>query len=273
MVTLTVDNNPSVVNAVIEILSRLLPRDRHLEADSGEKALEIVRKQLIDVLFLSVEIPGMSGIDTAEKIKELQPDADLVFLAANADYALAAFDLCASDYLLKPLREKKVHRALQNLRHHRIPLWDSERNRLKVQCFGFFEVWWDDVPIRFRRKRTKKLFAYLIDRKGAMCSIGQIISELWPDTVNMQSYRNQLRVFVSDLQATLDEHGIGEMLLRNRGELGIDPSWVDCDYYDYLHGSREARMKFQGEYMSQYSFGETTLAGLLNHWKNTEEIT
>ena len=103
--------------------------------------------------------------------------------------------------------------------------------------------------------------AYLIDRRGAMCDTQQMICALWPEG-DAASYAGQLRVFIADLQTTFTKRNLGDVLVRDRGMVGVRTELIDCDYYDYLKGARPALNRFSGEYMSQYSFGEVTLASL-----------
>ena len=262
MVTLTMDDNPAVLQSLDRILARVDPDGTHLSASAGTEALELIRGSAPDVAFLDIEMPDSSGLEVARRLKSLRPLTNLVFITGHSEYAVSAFGLYASAYLLKPITEAQIRSALANLRHPLDTSKSDEVNRLRVQCFGSFEVWHGGTPVRFSRSRTKMLLAYLIDRNGAMCDTGQMICALWPEAEHSASYSGQLRVFLSDLQTTLTRLGLGEVLVRSRGTVGINKAMVDCDYYAYLEGSPAAMHRFNGEYMSQYPFGEVTLASL-----------
>ena len=257
--TLTVDDNPTVLESMLELLSRIDPDGKHLTAGSGREALELMRGQSPDIAFLDIEMPGGSGLDLAFQLNKLRSDINIIFITGYAEYAMQAFELYASGYLLKPVTEAQIRKALDNLRH---PVSEQREKRLKAQCFGTFEAWCDGSPIKFGRSKTKALLAFLIDRNGAMCDTGQILCALWPEEPDSVSHRNQIRVFISDLQTTFTKLNIGDALIRRHGQIGINTKLVDCDYYDYLRGTSGAENRFNGEYMSQYSFGEVTLAGL-----------
>ena len=230
-----------------------------MTAESGAEGLNIARERSVDVVFLDIEMPDINGLEVARTLKELRPESNLIFITGYLEYVKDALDLYFSAYLLKPITETKVREALDHLRH---PVQIRSAKRLKVQCFGYFEAWCDGAPIQFRRKRTKQLFAFLIDRNGARCDTSLMICALWPESENDASYINQVRVFLSDLQTTLTMLGLGKVLLREYGKAAINKELLDCDYYDYLRGDSEAVTLFHGEYMSQYSFGEMTLAAL-----------
>ena len=54
----------------------------------------------------------------------------------------------------------------------------AEQEKLVVQCFGHFEVYWRGEQVSFKRRQTKELLAYLVDREGVVCSAGEIYQRL-----------------------------------------------------------------------------------------------
>lgn len=267
MNTLTVDDNPIILQSMRKLLSRIDPEGAHVTAESVSAAMESVRRTPPDVAFLDIEMPGGNGLDIASYLRGSCPETNVIFITGHPEYAMQAFELYASGYLLKPIAEEQVRTALDNLRH---PVRKREKPRLTVRCFGDFEAWCGGVPLRFGRSKSKMLLAFLIDRNGAMCDTGQIMCAIWPEEPDNASRRSQVRMFVSDLQTTLTRQGVGETLLRGHGQVGINTALVDCDYYRYLRGDPEAMRQFHGEYMNQYSFGENTLAALSLHTPDSE---
>lgn len=86
-------------------------------AETGEELIEQYRLHHPDVIFLDVEMPGMSGVEAAKYItKEEEQQPLFVFTTAYDDYAMDAFDVEAIDYLLKPYEETHFKRALKRLR-------------------------------------------------------------------------------------------------------------------------------------------------------------
>ena len=259
MNTLTLDDNPMILQSMRKLLSRIDPDGVHLSTGSASAAMESIRRTPPDVAFLDIELSGDSGLDVASRLRTLRPETNVIFITGHSEYAIQAFELYASGYLLKPITEEHVRTALDNLRH---PIRKQEKTRLTARCFGDFEVWCGGVPVRFGRSKSKMLLAFLIDRNGAMCDTGQILCAIWPEEADSASHRSQVRMFVSDLQTTLTKLGVGETLVRHHGQIGINTALVDCDYYQYLRGDPDAVRQFHGEYMNQYAFGEGTLAAL-----------
>jgi len=85
------------------------------EAEDGREAVDALRGQDPDLVFLDVQMPGMSGIDVVE---EMGPEAMpvTVFVTAYDQYAIKAFDLAAVDYLLKPFDDERFEQALERAR-------------------------------------------------------------------------------------------------------------------------------------------------------------
>ncbi len=81
------------------------------ECANGAEAVEAVRSQSPDVMFLDVQMPGMTGFDVIEALSEEELPI-VVFVTAYDQYALKAFDVNAVDYLLKPFDDERFESAL-----------------------------------------------------------------------------------------------------------------------------------------------------------------
>lgn len=87
-------------------------------AETGEQTIELYFEHRPDVIFLDVEMPGLSGIDASRYIiKQTGAEAPLfVFTTAYDEYANDAFDIEAVDYLLKPYEEKRFRKTMERIR-------------------------------------------------------------------------------------------------------------------------------------------------------------
>lgn len=82
------------------------------EASNGKEALEFLKKNKVDVVFLDMEMPEMTGLEVAD---EIDGDIEIIFVTAHEEYAIEAFDINASDYLLKPLNPQKLKKSVERL--------------------------------------------------------------------------------------------------------------------------------------------------------------
>src|SRR3954463_8150517 len=86
------------------------------EAASATEALELARDLRYDVVFLDVEMPGATGLETAPHVHEQRDPPAVVFVTAHERYAVAAFAVEAFDYLLKPVDPDRLARVVERLR-------------------------------------------------------------------------------------------------------------------------------------------------------------
>ncbi len=97
---------------------------------------------------------------------------------------------------------------------------------------------------------------YLIDRRGNAVTSGDIRAVLWEDSATDKSSGTYFQKIKTDLRKTLKAEGIEHVFLTGRNKYAIDPDKISCDYYDYLADKPEGVRAYNGEYMSQYSWGE-----------------
>lgn len=140
-----------------------------------------------------------------------------------------------------------------------------ENRTVSIRTFGYFDVFVGDVPIAFRNKKSKELFALLVDRKGGYVTSEEAISFLWEDEPASSLTFSRYRKVALRLKSTLEEYGISDIVEAVDGKRRIVMDKVDCDLYNYLSGKEEYSQLFKGSYLTNYSWGETTLGELTNN--------
>src|SRR5262249_8399495 len=83
------------------------------EAANGQEAIEAVEKLAPDLLFLDIQLPGMTGFEVLERITEVP---DVIFTTAYDEFALRAFEVNALDYLMKPIAPARLEAALARVK-------------------------------------------------------------------------------------------------------------------------------------------------------------
>ncbi len=209
-------------------------------------AFEENKTEKIDIAFLDIEMPALNGVALAKKLKSVNPLVNIIFVTAYNDYALDAYKMHASGYVMKPVSEKKVKEEIDGLRY---PVeMKPTKKKLQVKCFGNFEVFSGGVPVKFSRKKSKELFAYLIDREGAAVNVNELNAVLWED----EDRKSYCRNLIADIQATLKTVGADDVFIKRRNECFIDVEKVDCDAYEYKRNNPVRA--YRGEYMMQYDW-------------------
>lgn len=103
-------------------LARLWPQAQLVAAaTNGVDAWDAVLEHEPDVAFLDIRMPGLSGLDVARRASQLSTPPQVVFVTAFNDHALAAFDAGAIDYVLKPLDDARLQRAIDKLQARTAP--------------------------------------------------------------------------------------------------------------------------------------------------------
>ena len=140
----------------------------------------------------------------------------------------------------------------------------SHHHSVYIRTFGFFEVFVDGRPVLFRNEKAKELLALLVDRRGGFVGSHDAVSCLWEDEPVNKVTLARHRKAAMFMHRTLEEYGIGDIVVNENGRRRIDPTRVRCDLFEYLAGSGEPHGQFKGIYMLNYSWSEITIAELLS---------
>ena len=111
---LIVDDEPLAVMRLTKMLEDLGVTDI-ITANNGQQALDLVKIHHPHVVFLDIEMPVLRGIDAAPLILDESPESKIIFCTAYDEYAIKAFDLSVSDYLLKPFNSKRLIKSLDKI--------------------------------------------------------------------------------------------------------------------------------------------------------------
>jgi two-component system LytT family response regulator len=158
------------------------------EAENGLEAVRLVNKLEPDLLFLDVQMPELSGLQVLERISHTPA---IVFTTAYDRYAVAAFEVEAVDYLVKPFGRKRFHATLNRVRK-RIQEGDSEAGRRAHDALR-------DGPLRrlFARK-GQTIVPIVVDCITRIEAGDSYVNVFTPDG------RFLLHVTLNELEARLD---------------------------------------------------------------------
>lgn len=253
------DDERIALQLLVSTIHEALPEANVYDFSSGEDALAFGSKSLCEIAFLDIDMSNIDGITLAKRLKHANPKINIIFVTAHSQYAIEALALHSSGYIMKPATKEKIERELENLRH---PILMPTKHNIWIQCFGNFEVYADGVPVKFTYNKTKELLAFLVDRKGALCTNAEIITALWEDTKNSVNKNSYLRDLRSDLISTFSSLNAEKAIRKQRGAMAVAVDHIACDYYNWMEGNLQSINAYRGEYMSQYSWGEFTLGGI-----------
>ena len=263
MKILCIDGDPLTLKTTVDLCRELSEKPEVTAFPAAAPALLWLKDHAADVALLETDLPDMNGLELAARMREIDPNLSIVFLSGYSEYAVEAFRLRASGYLLKPLSKKLLAEEIGHaMRQRRERPETAAASRVTVQTFGEFDLFVDGRLVSFSRAKSKELLAYLVDRQGGSITRATAFAVLWEDGVYDRSKQKQLDVIIRSLRATLASVGADEIFDLKQGALRVRPETMNCDLYRFLNGDADAVNRYRGEYMSAYSWGSLTEAFL-----------
>lgn len=253
MKVICIDDEYLILGRTINIL-RQLPQIESAEGFlNSEDALNYLENHSVDAVFLDINMPDITGLELARIIRERWANVELVFLTGYDEFALEAFKVHASGYLIKPIEEGLLLEEIQNIERvlkHKISI------KINVVTFGNFELLVDGKMVLFSRSKSKEILAYLVMKNGTGVSRPELASILWENEIYDRGKQKQLDIYIRSLMGTLNEYGIEKIIEMGKGVLRIVPDMIECDYYKYLAGDAKTMSSYAGEFMNAYSWAE-----------------
>ena len=160
MITLAVDDRLSIAQQIRDMMEELDPGGCHYAGSDPAEAKKLAAEIRPDLIWLDIEMPGTKGLEMASEIKAVLPDTNIVFVTGYSEYALDAFGMHVSGFILKPVSKEKLADEIANLRKP-VRSHDGDDVLLKIQCFGNFEAFGKNGIVKFSRSLSKEAFAYL----------------------------------------------------------------------------------------------------------------
>lgn len=234
------------------------------------KALSEIGAVKPDGVFLDIEMPGMNGIDLAERILAICPETCIVFLTAFNHYATEAFEVNALDYVLKPIHPDRFAGAVAKIMRNGGP--ERHDGKVAIQSLGAMEVLADGQPVRWNRAKSKELFAYLLHHAGAKQNKFKICEALWPEMESKKALVN-LQTAVCAMRKSLMSLRESELRITYAEDcytLHIKKAVWDARVFEDLYKRaqihpdieiiQEAVALYQGEYFSGEDYKWAVLA-------------
>ena len=94
MITISVDDNINTAKEIVKIMKEVDPSGEHTPYMDAEAALTYVKDKLPDVAWLDIEMPGITGLEFAKRIKEISPKTNIIFVTGHEKFA---------SYIVNPL--------------------------------------------------------------------------------------------------------------------------------------------------------------------------
>ncbi len=112
---LIVDDEPLARNRIKSLCNRMTGINRIKMASGGREALEMIAQNCPQIMLLDIDMPDLSGMEVAKLCKEFTVAPEIIFTTAHDRYAIDAFRINATDYLLKPVKEELLREAVERV--------------------------------------------------------------------------------------------------------------------------------------------------------------
>ena len=254
---------------IVEAIDIYLTQEGYevFKAYDGQEALEVLKKESVDLLVIDVMMPRLDGIRATLKIRE-ENNIPIIILSAKSEDAdkILGLNVGADDYVTKPFNPLElVARVKSQLRRYTQLGSTAQPAGEKIYATGGLminddlkEVTVDGEPVKFRSGKAKELMALCVYRDGRPVSIHEIVENLWGENADGTGYRRTIK----ELADTLRDYGAEEMFLRSRGSLRVRMDLADSDFQAFMSGDEDAICQFQGVFMQQYSWAEPMVCTL-----------
>lgn len=201
----------------MDYLKKLLTHDTDItiigEALDGKKALELINSLKPDVVFLDISMPGISGVEIARII---DPQIKIVFITAHQEFAIEAFEVGSTDYLVKPIERKRLLKTLNRIRK----LWfNKSKDMLPIKVNNETVLIESDEIIFIEKQQGKK-------------------------KVVIYTYDNYyiVNITLNNLESRLGQSGIvrtHKSFLVNINKIVRILPWGDKSYLAKIHGTQK----------------------------------
>ena len=221
-------------------------------------AVEYVSSRDVDAAFLDICMPAMDGVSLAEKLIKVSPDIKIVFItgfAQDVDDIKRRIGTNLLGFCNKPYDKKLMLNYMELIRQ-----FAQNRRDISIRTFGCFDLFINEVPVKFSYSKSKELLALLVDKNGAFLPLGEAIACLWPDKPPDHA-KNLYRDAVYRLRMVLRENNLLPLITVTRAAIAINKENVDCDYWRFLHGDKSW---YAGSYMPHYDWSLETQSQIEN---------
>lgn len=272
MKAILIDDEKHALDALNNLLSEFKEIDVVGMFTNPLQAIEQVQALHYDVAFLDMEMPGIKGLEVAQKLLDLNSSTEVIFVTAYDEYAVDAFEINALDYLLKPVSRKRMTKAIERLNSRKGMSAANQDKTYGITCFGRFQISagaLQDESIKWRTSKVRELFAFLVHHRSEVVHKDIIVENLWPEMENERAVV-YLHTCIYQIRKTIKELNLGnQMIVRlvdDGYHLQLNGIYCDVDHYmriadvkgdihdDSINTYEEAVKLYCGDYFGNEDF-------------------
>lgn len=254
---------------------------------NSNNVVEFIKDNNIDMAFIDISMPGENGLELANKILCTSPLTDIVFTTSHREYAVEAFDICAFDYIVKPILKERLERTIKRAFEKRLPLAEKDlvkEKNISLYLFGGIDASSKSLgAVKWISAKSMELFTYLLLNKGHNISKYMIIEDIFPG-MPLKNAENYLKTSVYQIRKAFEAHDPNPLIISNNGSYKLECSDFYIDFVDFeekikllteinasnVKEALEAEKIFVGELLGdrEYYWGIIEKEKYLNYYLN-----
>ena len=245
MRAILVDDELSALKHLERVLLKLGSVDIIEKYINPYEAIVKVLHEKPDIVFLDVEMPGISGIEVAEEIQRSLPEIYIIFITAFDEYAVKAFELNAIDYILKPIKRDRLKKTLQRITKSdkKISTLDTSTKTPMVCAFqslsfALYNNITEVLEVRWRTSKVRGIFAFLLQHRGVFIRKDTLLDLFWPNLEIEKGY-TQLYSAIYQLRKTLSARNVDICITNLENGYKLDMNGVKLDVEEWETGIKE----------------------------------
>ncbi|THF77062.1 response regulator [Cohnella fermenti] len=246
MRVLVVDDEPAMLLAMKRLLKNVEGVELVGNFRSAQEALEFVRNEEADLVFLDIQIAEDNGLELARSLRAARADLDIVFTTSHAEYAIDAYDVYPLDFMVKPISRTRLVQTIARAAAGGRTLPGGSGSSvsfagsgnagvaasppLTVRGLGCFEVGSKQAgTVKWISRKSMELFAYLLMHRGRSVSRLRILEDIFPD-MPLKNAELYLNTAVYQLRKALSLHGAKEIVVTAQEQYRVDLDHADVDF-------------------------------------------
>lgn len=245
MRAILVDDESSALTSLENALHKICEITIIGKYTNSYTARENVLSQKPDIVFLDIEMPGISGIEFAEEIQCLLPEINIVFITAYDEYAVKAFELNAIDYVLKPVRRNRLKETIQRIsKSYKEETFSDASIKSPMVCalqslsFVLEDNINKTIDVHWRTSKVRSVFTFLLQHRGDFIRKEALLDLFWPDLDIKKGY-TQLYSAIYQIRKTLSANNVNIRIINLEDGYKLDMNGVKFDVEEWERGIKE----------------------------------
>jgi len=230
---LLVDDEPAMLLAMRMLLTKMEGVELVGSFRHAAEAIEWMQADKVDLAFLDIQLVNESGLELAKRLRELDPELNIVFTTSHTEFSMQAYDVYPLDYMVKPISRKRLTQTIARAtaRHAAGVHTDKAKSALlAISGLGCFAAVSKQASnVKWISRKSKEVFAYLLMYQGRNIHKERMLEDIFGN----MPYRNAevyLNTAVYQLRKTLAEHGYKEVILSAQEKYRVDIEQLDVDF-------------------------------------------